>query len=696
MHNLIKIKSISKYNILDKKSITNSNFSNINLSSIFWGYILDKNNFKYFVEKKFKPYKKQIEDKDSYNYFVKEYNFLLEKIDYTKLSLDFINKEKISSWEDIVFSYRIYEKILSYYNEYYSKDNIFISLSEALVFTEKLDSIDDFFTNLEKYNRSNLVNELILPILDKNFNNLENNIYKFEIFWPDELITVWIISKYLKNIDKNVKIVVDFSQANEQFDFTNWIVFIKDSNEKFFKIIDYFIIYRDFSEAISNILKIENGFLDKKNVENIIYYDNWVVFNEVKKDKLNSDLLEVFIKDTFNPRRITKILRKNFFSSRLLPYKCYWSKCNFCAINSNNKFSYDNKYSYDYFVDKWIDFIKENNIYFINFSDEALPPIVIIKFAKKVLENKLEINYQFRTRYEKLYNQKNCKILAESWARYCWIGLEAVSTRINEQIWNKWNSDIDLKEKIKIIHNFDSSWIAIHNYAILGFPWETSEEYTLTYKFLKSNIIKSNYFTTTPNIFWLMKWPEIFNNRDKYKIEINNLDLENPFKLIYDFKVDWNSRNMKLLYSYNRDLHRAQFLPWIDENNSLIAPKAFWDFIDRSYIFYLFKRLYRKNPYHRYLNINNNIIESWYDKLINSYFYISSYNQIFEYNNDENIYIYNWVECKDIIILKKYKDLIVKYDNSLMLSENIDKLSNSITKEIIYYLIKNRILISNN
>ncbi|MBT3852756.1 hypothetical protein HOF65_01830 [bacterium] len=69
-----------------------------------------------------------------------------------------------------------------------------------------------------------------------------------------------------------------------------------------------------------------------------------------------------------------------------MPYKCYWNNCNFCAINSQNKIVYDKEYSYNFFIDKWIDFIEKNDIKYLHFSDEAMVPSVIISFAQKIIE----------------------------------------------------------------------------------------------------------------------------------------------------------------------------------------------------------------------------------------------------------------------------------------------------------------------
>jgi hypothetical protein len=61
-----------------------------------------------------------------------------------------------------------------------------------------------------------------------------------------------------------------------------------------------------------------------------------------------------------------------------------------------------------------VEFIRENNIYSIVFSDEAIPPKQIINFANKIIENNLNIIYQFRTRFDKIYTKKICNLLYKS------------------------------------------------------------------------------------------------------------------------------------------------------------------------------------------------------------------------------------------------------------------------------------------
>ena len=696
LYKVREIKPISKFKILtfDRNIQNNQKIdNNMNFSDFFWSTFFNKENIESFIENKLKEYKRKKLNDIDYNLFCKETKFILDKIDFTKKHIDFKNNIKAPSWEDVLFSYRIFSTIIWYYNDYYKDSEIFLNIYRGLYFTNSMDSIDDYFKNLEYYYTTQFVQDFLKYYVITYFS--DNNVYKFDIFWPEELVTVWLISKLLKSKYKNVKIIVSFAKANEQLDFSQWINLIKKSWKSFFEIIDFFIVYRDYWNWKRLIEKYLNKKIEKQELQNVIYYDNWVRFVNSEEVFFNKELLDSFLIDAFNIDKIWLTLSEKSFASRLLPYKCYWNNCNFCAINSQNKIVYDKEYSYNFFIDKWIDFIEKNDIKYLHFSDEAMVPSVIISFAQKIIEKWLKLNYQFRTRYDKLYSLQNCKLLYKSWARFCWMGLESAVDRINENIWNKWNNWITLNDKIRIIYNFDNTGISMHNYSIMWFPWETDSESASTYKFLKTNIEKSKYFTCTPNIFWLMKWPKIFTDRKKMWIEIDENELSGPFKLSFPFTFKWKKRNLELLEKFQQSVHKTQFCPWLWETTHSLDYKDFWAYIDRSYIFYLMKRFHKKNPYYKYKDINNIIIKKDISEIMQSYFNISNYYQIFEYWDDDNLYIYDWVWCKDTIINKKYRNFILHYNSKISLQDNMNNNLISIDgefKKIIYLLLKDRLL----
>lgn len=694
MSQILNIKNISRFWIIDFwKKQTNENYisnNSICLNWDFWDNIYNKKFLTKFLLEDYLQFKKNNVTKQEHTNLKRDIHFLLDKIDLVKWNINLYNDNKIPKWEDIFFSFRVFSLILYYVNDFFSNEEIYLWLREGIVFKKKKLSLNDLIKNIEFYSQTNFIEILVEPIVKKIIKK-NQKLYIFEIFWPYEIILVWVISQIIKNINKEARVCIDFSIWNEQFDFNQWIELIKKWEKNFFDFFDFFIVNNDFWDSKEKLLSYINWNIDKEKISNIILYDKKVYYSEIEDMGLSYNIFTKFLDQTFNYNNIYPFLWKKWIYSRLLPYKCYWSNCNFCAINSQNKFSYNSDYSYDFFIDKWISFIKKFNIYSLNFKDEAIPPKVILKFAYKIIENNLNVNYQFRTRYDNIFTLKNCKILAQSWCWYCGVWLESAVDRVNEKIANKWNYWITINDKIKIIHNFDKAWISFHNYSIIWFPWETDVEILTTYKFLKNNIIKSNYFTCTPNIFWLMKWTKIFRNSKKMWLELDKNDLNDPFMLNYNFTEKGKKRNFILFKKVQEKLHRTQFLPWLSKE-SKIDWKAFWDYMDRSYIFYLLKRFSNCNPFLKYKRINNKILKRDYNYILKQKYNLAYWLQFFSY--DKEFYIYDWCGDYELKFDNDYMLFFKNYNQELTLEWNI-KLNISMeleNTEFIYKLLKNRML----
>jgi len=149
---------------------------------------------------------------------------------------------------------------------------------------------------------------------------------------------------------------------------------------------------------------------------------------------------------------------------------------------------------------------------------------------------------------------------------------------------------------------------------------------------------------------------------------------------------------MSLLNEVVQDIHKTQYLPWIDNPDHGIDAKDFWNYIDRSSIFYYMKRYYFRNPYYMYKDINKDILLVDKASSMNMKYTMSSYFQIFEYDGDSNIYLHDWVLCSDILVPKIYRELIESYDESETFNENLKRLELSIPDDLFILLLKGRIL----
>lgn len=659
------VKNISKFWILQFNNIHLSGAPN-SIWGTFWKMIFSVENLEKFFDEKFDSYQKFHLNENEYFYYEIEKEFVLKNISQVLEKVNFKTWEITPNAEDVFWMYRIFKVVLGFYNNFYWDSFINLSLQHWITFTKEYKNINDLLKVADFYEKTTFFQDIIIPIYKKLYQDTtQNTLFYNRVFWPEEIIHLVILSKYLKKL-WNSKMVLDLSKWNEQYDFSQWKSFLL-KNKNILKNIDFFVIDNDYWKSINKIIK----YLNNQNtfLENVIYLNgDW----NITYIPLQSDDIEGFEesnKTIFNENAIFLIDGKKSITSRLTPYECYWNNCNFCAINSQHKLSIHSKYDHLYYINRWINFIQKNNISHVSFIDEAIPPLVLLNFAKSILKLDIKITYFLRTRIEKFYTPANIKIIQKSWARFFWMWLESASDETNERIWNKWNGWLTISEKWKLVQTMDSLGISVHNYAILWFPGEEEKDYLKTYVFLKNNIINSRQYTCSPNIFRLMKWPEIFTHRENYGIKIIEKWEKSDFDLSFEFTVDGKKRNYKLLNSLVNDLHRLQFTPWLSKEVECIHYEDFWAFIDRSEIFYLMKNLYSDSPYYAYKNINSAIRNKPYNEIKNYYFELSDYISYVPDNN--NFILYQWISCKTVTLVNEFKEFISQYNNIKNLEENI-------------------------
>jgi hypothetical protein len=160
------------------------------------------------------------------------------------------------------------------------------------------------------------------------------------------------------------------------------------------------------------------------NISNIIHRtSNGIDFQPPKRKLSPMTLYENFTSFYLNEKNIFNIAGASGITMRLLPYKCYWSACNFCAINSTNLYVFrrEEKSEIHKYIDCCIEFLRKHDVYHVVFIDEAIHPDVISYFADQIVSLGVDIRYQFRTRFELEYSINLCNKLYASGARYCGI-----------------------------------------------------------------------------------------------------------------------------------------------------------------------------------------------------------------------------------------------------------------------------------
>jgi hypothetical protein len=105
------------------------------------------------------------------------------------------------------------------------------------------------------------------------------------------------------------------------------------------------------------------------------------------------------------------------------------------------------------------------------------------------------------------------------------------------------------------------------------------------------------------------------------------------------------------------------------------------------------KMIYKKNPFREFMNINSEILKKDYTDILNSFFKLSKSLQEISTDN-EKIYFSDLINMIEFDIPFSYSKFITNYNENITLIDNLNNNNIIPEKDIIYYLIENRIFLS--
>lgn len=432
----------------------------------------------------------------------------------------------------------------------------------------------------------------------------------FDFFWPAGLFQILPIARKMRELGK--KTVLNFTRANEQSDFTQWIETF-GTNPEIFERLDAIVVYEDYGYALNAVLdSFRNGNGVPEGLGNIAYFKDGETHFHKPSNPTPEELFQRFETYFHSAAKERRIAGRKISTVRLFPYKCYWSSCFFCTINSTHLYSYEHENS-DY-IDSCLDYVEKNGIGYLYLADEATHPKDILEFAQKVIDRKLDLVYRFRARFDLAYDDEACELLYRSGARYVGVGLECASDRVSELI-NKGN-ELSLVQKTRIIDSFEKAGIPFHNYAILGLPGERQDEMYETYLFLSRNIRERGNYTCSPNVFGLNKGSVYEKHGEKFGVEI----IEKPVsKTALQLRIEMARTGLfsESQRQFALELHRLQFLDFCSKDLVKGAvPRDFWDFVDRTGMFYHLKSFFPESPYRKPVTEARKVLESDFAALL--------------------------------------------------------------------------------
>lgn len=401
--------------------------------------------------------------------------------------------------------------------------------------------------------------------------------YKADIIWLrgkirlSSLTMAMIAKKYNPNVHISV-----VGHSSEYYSLNKITEFLKN-NLNLFNVVDSIILNDDKKTMQQLYNAIKNG-QGLENVNNLLYIDRDC--NEVKQTSYVNSTLSTYdwIQRRKNDIAMGKeICAYNVVNIRLWPNSiCFWNRCTFCGINKKyvgtNEIVFSN-------VSEKVDIIqeiyKEKGEYYW-FVDEAVTPSAINEFARLLLERKIDIKWQIRSRIDYEFEQVDFDLLYQSGLREIRLGLESGSIRVRK-LMKKFSKEIDNNYIENLVKRFNDHGISVHFPIIIGFPTETDKEREETYSFLKKMKRKYPLMSFNVNILGLDVSSAIF--KDSYKYGIKEIkfpcDPRTFIGNLVDFRMWDDSFNYQRLDIERESFMRQVLYPWMP-TNSLMNVSIFY------------------------------------------------------------------------------------------------------------------------
>jgi radical SAM superfamily enzyme YgiQ (UPF0313 family) len=320
------------------------------------------------------------------------------------------------------------------------------------------------------------------------------------ITYSDQLFFSLMLIKFIKKINRNIKIIIGGSLVTSSID-----DFIKLFSIN--PIVDYIV----FGEGETPLLKILTKEKNSK-IPNLFYLKEGK-YKETKVKNHYENFAEL----------PTPIFEKG--DTALLQYsrKCYWGKCSYCIADGYH-------FNCDYAsknVKKIIQEIKDINLSFQNnksyfrFIDGALHRKFFIDFNKEIKkEPNIKNAFSGYLRFDSWVDDNILRIIKQSGFVRLSCGIETTVERL-QGILKKGYKKKDFWRILDLLHKFN---FRLHLMFMIGLPTQTKNELQEDLSSIKK-ILKKYHKTITIEItpLSIKRNTDIFNNSQNYNIEILNM-----------------------------------------------------------------------------------------------------------------------------------------------------------------------------
>ena len=154
-----------------------------------------------------------------------------------------------------------------------------------------------------------------------------------------------------------------------------------------------------------------------------------------------------------------------------MAHGCYWHKCAFCDVTLDYVKGYCPTNIHNLY-EGLLTQCKEKGVYGIHFVDEAMPPALMVAFARENFAHGSPITWWGNVRFEKSFTRDVADFLAYG-------GLIGVSAGLESATGNGLNAihkGTDLESIVGACCAFKEAGILVHAYMIYGYWWEKEQD----------------------------------------------------------------------------------------------------------------------------------------------------------------------------------------------------------------------------
>ncbi|MBQ8887819.1 MAG: B12-binding domain-containing radical SAM protein [Candidatus Gastranaerophilales bacterium] len=302
---------------------------------------------------------------------------------------------------------------------------------------------------------------------------------------------------------------------------------IKNDSSLFDNFADFVIINNGEIPFLKLLQQAEKK-CKLEDIPNLIYK----VGNEIKINKLSYEKPDIEFPQDFDHT----IKNKYFLPETVFPLSisqgCYWGQCKFCDFRMV-QYTQRNIEA----VINEIKILKEKyNAKFFFLTDSALSPQIAKLFAKRLIEEKINIKWATFLRFEEAFDKKLLFYLYKSGLRLVAWGLESAS----QKILNTMNKGININTAKRILKDAYNIGIINRISVLYLFPSETYSDFCETINFLEKN--KKYIFHISFHRYILKKYSYIFEHMDEFNIHLTTDATKFEYH-IYELGLQYNEED---------------------------------------------------------------------------------------------------------------------------------------------------------